>query len=88
MNGKRQKKPGFAGLGAEGRGEPSVGGDEGTETFVAKPPPQSPAYTEQLMEEVCNRENLERAWKRVRSNKGCYSACKIDPHMRGIGVQN
>jgi RNA-directed DNA polymerase len=70
MNGKRQKKPGFAGLGAKGRGESSVGGDEGTETFVAKPPPQSPAYTEQLMEEVCNRENLERAWKRVRSNKG------------------
>ena len=19
---------------------------------------------------------------------GCYSACKIDPHMRGIGVEN
>src|ERR1035441_7409895 len=70
MNGKRQKKPGFAGLGAEGRGEPSVGGDEGTETFVAKPPPQSPASAEQLMEEVCNRENLEKAWKRVRKNKG------------------
>src|SRR5262249_42262026 len=26
--------------------------------------------TEQLMEEVCNRENLVRAWKRVRRNKG------------------
>jgi len=42
------------------------------------------------------------AYKAVRSNRGaagvdgqtleqfdeCYSACKIDPHMRGIGVQN
>ncbi len=70
MNGKRQKNLDLQALAPNGRGEPSVGGDEGTETFVAKPPSQSPAYTEQLMEEVCNRENLERAWKRVRSNKG------------------
>ena len=37
---------------------------------MAKPAPESPALAEQLMEEVCDRENLERAWKRVRSNKG------------------
>src|SRR6516162_6864268 len=41
-----------------------------TEPFVAKPAPESSAVTEQLMEEVCNRENLVRAWKRVRQNKG------------------
>src|SRR6516164_4399064 len=51
-------------------GETPVCGYQGTEPFVAKPAPQSPALTEQLMEEVCNRENLVRAWKRVRSNKG------------------
>ena len=37
---------------------------------MAKPAPESPALAEQLMEEVCDRGNLERAWKRVRSNKG------------------
>src|SRR4029077_5926788 len=38
--------------------------------LMAKPASESPALAEQLMEEVCDRENLERAWKRVRSNKG------------------
>ena len=37
---------------------------------AAKPGPESPALAEQLMEEVCDRENLERAWKRVQRNKG------------------
>src|ERR1700726_3231020 len=53
-----------------GRGEPPVGGHQGAEPFVAKLAPESSAVTEQLMEEVCNRENLVRAWKRVRQNKG------------------
>src|SRR5580700_3984590 len=52
------------------RGEPRVSGYPGAEPFVAKPVPESPALTEQLMEEVCDRENLVRAWKRVRRNKG------------------
>ena len=37
---------------------------------MAKPAPESPAATEQLMEEVCDGENIETAWKRVRRNKG------------------
>jgi RNA-directed DNA polymerase len=41
-----------------------------TEPPVAKPAPERPACAEQLMEEVCDRGNLVRAWKRVRSNKG------------------
>src|SRR6266446_10607518 len=52
------------------RGEAPVRGYQGTEPLVAKPVPESPACVEQLMEEVCDRGNLERAWKRVRSNKG------------------
>src|SRR4029453_15320126 len=53
-----------------GQGEPLVSGYQGAEPFVAKPAPESPASTEQLTEEVCDRENLVRAWKRVRQNKG------------------
>jgi RNA-directed DNA polymerase len=41
---------------------------------TAKPALESPASTEQLMEEVCDRENLTRAWKRVRGNKGSPGA--------------
>src|SRR5437667_11055552 len=52
------------------RGETPVSGHQGAEPVVAKPAPESPAVTEQLMEEVCDRENLGRAWKRVRRNKG------------------
>ena len=36
--------------------------------------PESPATTMHLMEEVCERENLVRAWQRVRDNKGAPGA--------------
>ena len=42
---------------------------KGTEALVAKRSSESPAIEERLMEEVCQRENLEIAWKRVRENK-------------------
>ncbi len=32
--------------------------------------PESPESTERLMEEVCERKNLKKALKRVRSNRG------------------
>ena len=70
MNGKRQKTQNSLALEPKGRGETPVSGDKGTEPFAAKPTPESPACAEQLMEEVCDRENLERAWKCVRRNKG------------------
>ena len=47
--------------------EPVVEGDE---TPVAERTPERPAETEQMMEEVCERENLKKALKRVRDNKG------------------
>ena len=37
---------------------------------MAETEPESPATTMHLMEEVCERENLVRAWQRVRENKG------------------
>ena len=73
MSGTRQKTLGEQSsqtLGAEGRGEALDAAAKDAEPLMAKPAPESPALAEQLMEEVCNRENLERAWKRVRSNKG------------------
>ena len=43
---------------------------EGSETPTAKRRIESPANDEQLMEEVCERENCLQAFKRVKSNKG------------------
>ena len=73
MNGMRQKTLGETSpqnLATEGQGEALTAGAKSAEPLVAKPAPESPALTERLMEEVCDRENLESAWKRVRSNKG------------------
>jgi RNA-directed DNA polymerase len=73
MSGTRQKtlsEQSLQALAKEGRGEALDAAPKETEPLVAKPAPESPASTEQLMEEVCVRENLERAWKRVRKNKG------------------
>src|ERR1700704_3433952 len=70
MSGTRQNIQYTLALVPESRGEAPVRGLQGTEPPVAKPAPESPACAEQLMEEVCDRGNLERAWKRVRQNKG------------------
>src|SRR6202040_2801823 len=70
MSGKRQKIQYSLALEPVDRGEPPISGHQGAEPLVAKSAPESPAATEQLMEEVCDRENLQRAWKRVRRNKG------------------
>jgi RNA-directed DNA polymerase len=43
---------------------------EGTAARVAKREAESPAPTDKLMEEVVEGENLRRAWKRVKANKG------------------
>src|SRR6266403_991210 len=70
MSGKRQQIQYSLAFEPGERGETPVSGYQGAEPFVAKPAPQSPALTEPLMEEVCDRENLVKAWKRVRRNKG------------------
>ena len=46
-----------------------VAGEE-TESPVATSGPESPARTDRLMEEVCERENLKEALRRVKGNKG------------------
>ncbi len=70
MSGKRQKIQCSLALEPEGRGETPVAGSPRAEPLAAKPAPESPAMTEQLMEEVCDGENLQSAWKRVRRNQG------------------
>jgi RNA-directed DNA polymerase len=70
MTGKRQQIQYVLAWEPVERGETPLDRSQRTEPVVAKPAPESPAGTEQLMEEVCNRENLVRAWKRVRQNKG------------------
>src|SRR3974377_1631002 len=70
MTGPRQTIQYSLALDPGDQGETPVSGHQGAEPFVAKPAPESPASTEQLMEEVCDRENLVRAWKRVRRNQG------------------
>src|SRR5436190_21702248 len=70
MSGKRQKIQYSLALEPVDQGETPVSGYEGTEPVVAKPTFESPASAEQFMEKVCERENLVKAWKRVRRNKG------------------
>jgi RNA-directed DNA polymerase len=43
---------------------------EETESLVATNESESPARTDRLMEEVCDRENLKAALRQVKSNKG------------------
>ena len=69
MTGTRQTIQYSLALEPAHQGETRVSGYQGAEPVVAKPAPESPASAEQLMEEVCDRENLVRAWKRVRQNK-------------------
>ncbi len=54
----------------EGRSEAPKARREGTESLTAKRACESPAIPEQVMEEVCGRENCLRALRRVKANKG------------------
>jgi RNA-directed DNA polymerase len=73
MSGRRQKnQPEQLGLAfpTDSRSEAPTAGGGGTETPMAKRMHESPADTEALMEEVCERENCQQALRRVKANKG------------------
>jgi RNA-directed DNA polymerase len=70
MGDKRQKNQLVLAFLEEDRGEAPKDLQEGTESSAGKRGTESPAITEQLMEEVCERENCKKALKRVRANKG------------------
>jgi len=70
MDDKRQKNQLVLAFMEEDRGEAPKGLQEGTESSAGKRGMESPAIAEQLMEEVCGRENCKQALKRVKANKG------------------
>jgi RNA-directed DNA polymerase len=70
MSDKRQKNQLVLAFMAEDTGEAQRAAIEGTESLAAKRGIESPAIGEQLMEEVCGRENCKQALARVKANKG------------------
>jgi RNA-directed DNA polymerase len=81
MSGKRQNNQLLLDFEAESRSETPRAAIEGTEPFTANREAESPAITEQLMEEVLEKANLKEALKKVRANKGSAG-------MDGMTVQN
>jgi len=67
-------------LDSGGTGEAPRAADRGAEPVAANPEPESPSACDRLMEEVCERENLKQALKRVKANKGA-------PGVDGMTVQ-
>ena len=80
MTAKQQKNQMKLAFPAEGRGEAPKAAGGGTEVARAGYGTESPASPEYLMEEVCQRDNLVRALKRVRANQG-------SPGMDGMRVE-
>ncbi|WP_421073421.1 group II intron reverse transcriptase/maturase (plasmid) [Paraburkholderia sp. A1BS-2L] len=67
-------------LGAGGRGEAPKADVRGAEPMAANPESESPSACDRLMEEICERENLKQALRRVKANKGA-------PGVDGMTVQ-
>jgi RNA-directed DNA polymerase len=80
MDDRRQKIQLDLAWGEEVKGEAPKLFSPGTESSTAKRGTESPAITESLMEEVCERENCKQALKRVKANKG-------SPGVDGMTVQ-
>ena len=80
MDDRRQKNQLVLAWGEEDRGEAPKIIPAGTESSAAERGTENPALTESLMEEICERENCQRAWKRVKANKG-------SPGVDGMTVQ-
>ena len=70
MSDRRQKNQLVLAFMEESRSEAPRASEEGTESLAAKRKAESPAIGEQLMEEVCERENCRQALARVKANKG------------------
>jgi RNA-directed DNA polymerase len=87
MGSKRQKTQLLLAFAAESRSESPMAADVGTEVLMAKRNAQSPTQTDSLMEEVCQRDNLWQALKRVQANKGApgvdgMTVHKLPQHLK------
>jgi RNA-directed DNA polymerase len=80
MGDKRQKNQLGLAFVEEYKGEAPKSLDKGTESLTAKRGTESPAISEQLMEEVCGRENCKQALARVKANKGSPGVDGITVH--------
>jgi RNA-directed DNA polymerase len=69
-NDKRQKNQLALNLSLSPMGEAQQAGKQAAESLQATHEPQSPANMHQLMERICERENLKAALQRVKDNKG------------------
>ena len=75
------------------RGEAPSTGDKGTEATMAKSRTESSASTAELMEEVCERENMKAALRRVKGNKGGpgvdgMTVEELREHLKGSWPEN
>jgi RNA-directed DNA polymerase len=70
MNNRRQKTQYQLAFVGTAQGEAQSPHQQGTELLVAKQESERSVEDGQLMEEICKRENMMEAWKRVRANKG------------------
>lgn len=70
MNDKRPNIQKLLAFPEESRDEVPMASRRGSEPCTAKREPEHPAVFEKLMEEICERRNLEGALRRVRANKG------------------
>ena len=66
---KRQNVQGELDFSCPSAGEARETGREETESLPAAHGPESPASTNRLMEEVCERENLKAALRQVQANR-------------------
>lgn len=81
MSSKRQKTQLLLAFAEESRDAFPTAAAEGTELPVAKRAAESPTQTASLMEEVCQRDNLWKALKRVQANKGAPGVDGMTVHQ-------
>ena len=67
---KRQNTPNERDSGSAGRGEAQDTRQREIESQLAFNEDESPADTDRIMEEICEWENLKKAMRRVKANKG------------------
>lgn len=87
MNESRQKTQEDRGFCTGDKGEATKPEIKAGESFIAEGKPENPTGTKELMEEICKKENLVKALKRIERNKGCAGIDgmpveELTPHLK------